>query len=493
MLFNSLGYILLLLIVIPLHWLLPHRFRLGVLASFSILFYCMWRWEFALLMIFSAIVDYVAASRIHKEKKLVVRKFWLLTSLTINIGLLIVFKYTYFIYDNINLVVGPVSGSTFPALQDLGIRLILPLGISFYTFQTISYTIDVYRKIIKPTQSFITFLTYVTFWPQLIAGPILRAREVIPQLVAPRTLKKDDLISGIIRVLIGLFKKVVIADNIAPIVDSAFSMDPLLLTGIDVWVMAFLFGFQIYFDFAGYSDVAIGSARMLGIHFPENFNWPYLAQSPKDFWKRWHISLSSWIRDYLYLPLTRQKFRDDSTGGISVATETKGYKRYQALFITWFIMGLWHGAGWNFVIWGLYHATLIFIYRTIKPLDNITHKMPIVSWAMMLFFSMMGWIAFRAESLAQTGIMFTKIINPMEYGLSMRALDPYSYLSVAFITIGMLSIAGLKKQWRIKVSILRQRTVNIVHNFSVVILLAAMSFAIFVYLRPIRQFIYFQF
>ena len=186
-------------------------------------------------------------------------------------------------------------------------NIILPLGISFYTFQTISYTVDVYRGFIKAEKEFVLFATYVTFFPQLVAGPILRAKEVIPQLDKKPLFKLDDLKSGLRKITFGLFLKVVLADNIAPLVDVGFSSDPNLLSAIDVWTLAFLFGFQIYFDFAAYSFIAIGCARVMGMTFPENFNFPYSSISPKEFWKRWHISLSSWIRDYLYLPLAGSK------------------------------------------------------------------------------------------------------------------------------------------------------------------------------------------
>ncbi|MBL4735704.1 MAG: MBOAT family protein, partial [Flavobacteriales bacterium] len=366
MLFNSWGYILFILIATMLHWALPHKFRLFIIAAFSLLFYSMWRWEFSLLMVFSACVDYVAADQIYKSGKTPERKMWLLISLITNLGLLFVFKYTYFIYDGIQIF-GSMSDQNLP---DLGIRIILPLGISFYTFQTISYTIDTYRKVIKPEKNFLAFLTYVTFWPQLIAGPILRAKEVIPQLLAERKANMRDIIPGVERIIAGLFKKVVLADTIAVMVDSAFDLDPNLFSAYDVWAAAILFGFQIYFDFSGYSDIAIGSARILGIRFPENFNFPYLSLSPKDFWKRWHISLSSWVRDYLYLPLIGQPVRTESTGGLAVAAEQDGNnKRTFALFLAWFIMGLWHGAAWTFGIWGLYHALLLFVYRKFRILN----------------------------------------------------------------------------------------------------------------------------
>lgn len=486
MLFNSWGYILFLVIAVLCHWILPHKYRLFILSAFSILFYSMWRWEFSLLMIFSACVDYVASGQIYKTENRTTRISWLLVSLTVNLGLLVIFKYTYFIYDNIRFI-GSASGQELP---DLGIRIILPLGISFYTFQTISYTIDVYRRVIKPVNSFIVFLTYVTFWPQLIAGPILRAKEVISQLTSDRKFDINNMSAGIERIIIGLFKKIAFADNIAPLVDNAFAFDPSLLNAFDVWVATFLFGFQIYFDFSAYSDIAIGSARILGIHFPENFDWPYLALSPKDFWKRWHISLSSWVRDYLYLPLAGKPFMTESTGGITVAAETdsKG-KRTNALFFTWLIMGLWHGAGWTFALWGVYHALLIFIYREIKAADWLIEKLPGAAWALMLMLGMAAWIPFRSESLSQAAIMFSKILNPLQYTFSTRALFVTSYyLGVMTVLSAMLSTYFIVKYINHQSEILKNALV-----YAKIATIGFMVFFILLYMRPVRQFIYFQF
>ncbi|MHC4846382.1 MAG: MBOAT family O-acyltransferase, partial [Planctomycetota bacterium] len=406
MLFNSWGYVLLMLLAVPLHWMLPgNRTRTPLLCAVSLLFYCMWRWEFAFLVLASALTDYTCALRMSATDNARRRRAWLSLSLFVNFGLLITFKYTYFIWDNVRLI----GGDGVPELADLGVRIILPLGISFYTFQTVSYSIDVYRRVIRPTRDFVTFLTYVTFWPQLIAGPVLRASEVVPQLKGHRTFNLNLLCSGLVLVVTGLFKKVVIADNISGMVDEAFALGVAGMTAPDVWVANFLFGFQIYFDFAGYSDIAIGSAMMLGMYFPKNFNWPYMARSPRDFWSRWHISLSSWIRDYLYLPLTGERFKTHSVGGISEAATKGGGRRNRALLLTWFIMGLWHGAAWTFALWGMYHAVLILVYRLVPFLRRLPDRRPVLSWLLMLPLAMAGWIAFRATSMPQALSMFARI------------------------------------------------------------------------------------
>ena len=234
--------------------------------------------------------------------------------LTANLGLLGYFKYTYFIVDNIRLIGGGLgeNWTLHPG------TIILPLGISFYTFLSISYTLDVYRRPFKPVRNFALYLSYVMFWPHMIAGPILRAHELIPQLVRYEAFDINRMAVGVRRILFGLFLKVALADQLAPLVDDAFLANPLSISGLELPTMAIGFWLQIYFDFAGYSMIAIGSALLLGIHFPENFNWPYMARSPREFWKRWHITLSSWIRDYLYLPLSGSRYQDRSEGGLEV-------------------------------------------------------------------------------------------------------------------------------------------------------------------------------
>lgn len=484
MLFNSWGYLFFLVCCVALYWVLPsRRMRIALVAAASVLFYAMWRWEFSLLVIFSACVDFVVSKKIAATKTPITRKRWLYCSLSINLGLLIVFKYTYFILDNVSIVMSVANVPT-PALADLGFRIILPLGISFYTFQTISYSIDVYRKTIKPLDDFVLFAAYVMFWPQLIAGPILRAGEVIPELCAERPFDLDDLYSGFARILNGLCKKVVFADTLALVVDPIFQKDVSTMTAIDVWTAAFLFGFQIYFDFSGYSDIAIGSARLLGIRFPENFNWPYVANSPKDFWGRWHISLGSWIRDYLYLPLTGQQFQTRSQGGLVGATmDRKSADR--ALFLTWLIMGFWHGAAWTFALWGIYHAAWIFAYRRINLLKTLHERLPLVAMGLMLLISMAGWIPFRAESVSETLIMFQKLVNPLAYTLSGHRVTIYCYALAALLTIGMFVTYRLSRTemltapWAKRASrILRQ---------------GCMVAAILVCLERVQTFIYFQF
>jgi alginate O-acetyltransferase complex protein AlgI len=492
-LFNSWGYVAFMLVAVPLMWLVPHgRARMALLCGLSLLFYSMWRWEFTAIMIGSASVDWVAAARIAATDDPRARRRWLAASLAVNFGLLIFFKYTYFIEGNVRALLGLFNSSP-PTLEQLGVAIVLPLGISFYTFKSVSYTVDVYRGLAKPIPSYLDYTTFIAFWPELVAGPILRMDQIVPQLQAERRFARKDLVEGLERILRGLFKKVVIADSIAPMVDAAFAVDPTRLNAIDAWVAAFLFGFQIYFDFAGYSDVAIGSARLLGFDLPENFDHPYSATSPREFWTRWHISLSSWIRDYLYLPLTGQPFRTQTgttrtAGGIGVAAEggISERRRTGALFLTWFIMGLWHGAAWTFALWGVYHATLVALYRLVPPLRELPGRAPTLAWGLCLPLSMAGWIFFRAPDVTHALTMAGKLVDPRQYGWSGHVVDIYSYAVAFALTIAVASARPIEQRWS---STERPAMGPVVLGASQ----AVMVCSVLVSMRALKQFIYFQF
>ncbi len=410
------------------------------------------------------------------------RTLLLLVSLTVNLGLLFYFKYLIFFADNA-IGLANLFGAE---LDPIAINIILPLGISFYTFQTISYTVDVYRRRIAAERDYILYACFVVYFPQLVAGPILRAAEVLHQLAHRVPFTWDDIFTGARRVLYGLFLKVVIADNIGPLVDSGFAMPLATMSALDVWTLAFLFGFQIYFDFSAYSHIALGSARMMGICFPENFNFPYLATSPKDFWRRWHISLSSWIRDYLYLPLAGIKVHDRSIGGLATATTDR--RHTTSLFLTWGIMGLWHGANWTFLLWGLYHAAVITIYRQVEPATRgLAHW---VRWwggvAITLPVMMLAWIPFRAESLSATFAMWAKLFEPAAYTwLGMRE---NVYLVAALVLLGIFLTYGVKEKL-----LPRLAKMPVWAWSGDTLSVAVMTALVIVFLRPINQFIYFQF
>ena len=452
------------------------------------------------MMLASVGVDYFAASAIERTQSTIKRRLLLITSLTANLGLLAYFKYTIFFIENLNGAFSLLDTAANITIPDI----LLPIGISFYTFQSISYTIDVYRRFIPAQRDFLLFANYVVFFPQLIAGPVLRAREVFWQLDKRPRFNTENIAIGIRRILIGLFLKVVFADNIAGFVDNGYALSPATLSAWDVWCLAILFGFQIYFDFSAYSHIAIGSARLMGIKFPENFNFPYIATSPKEFWRRWHISLSSWIRDYLYLPLCGAKVRDESVGGLEVASQkdsTSTGRRIAALITTWAIMGLWHGAAYGFILWGIWHAGLILLYRLWSAVMKTPRVIAVLGgWAITFPLVMLGWIPFRASSLDDAVSMIGRTVMPSGYfdvdafrsGYLMAAfprnLSGDYYLIAVSLTIGFLGVAGIIKfilPW------LHRR--HMVLHFMDTIMVAGMVAGVFVFLRPIRQFIYFQF
>ena len=481
MIFNSLVYLLLLLIVVIFYWLLPYRARLILILSASLIFYGFWKIEFIPVLLFSIIVDWWVSLKMlkcHKRHKY----FLLLSSLITNLSLLFYFKYLIFFANN-SIGFANFLGAE---LDPIALKIILPLGISFYTFQTISYTVDVYRGVIKPEKNFILFACYVTFFPQLVAGPILRAKEVIPQFTNRSSFSFDYILVGIRFILFGLFLKVVLADNISVLVDGGFTIDLNSLSAIDVWTLAFLFGFQIYFDFSGYSFIAIGSARMMGIIFPNNFNFTYISSSPKDFWKRWHISLSSWVRDYLYLPLNKQKSEDNSKGGFKkISKSSVGNK---SLFLTWGLMGFWHGVNWTFLMWGIYHAILIYIYRIIEPSTrNFTHQLKSLGGILItLPLIMLSWIPFRASSLSDTLVMWTKIINP--YAYTWFGMRENIYLITFLILVFFFIVYLFKEKILPKLNHMKFIIISLD-----IILIAIIFSTVLIFFRTINQFIYFQF
>lgn len=488
MIFNSLTYLAFLLVLAPVVVFGPDRVRRAVLLFGSLIFYAFWRVDFTLLMLFSASVDYVGGLKIHAARDEAVRKRWLVACLLINFGLLAYFKYTYFIVGTAQSLAG-LAGLPFALHLP---EIILPLGISFYTFHSVSYTVDVYRRQEEPIRDYGTYVTFVTFWPAMMAGPILRISQLVPQLQNYRRPGGADVVRGLEELLQGLFKKVVLADTLGEIVDYGFAQPPGQLGTLDVWTLAFAFGMQIYFDFAGYSRMARGSARVMGFDIPLNFNWPYLALSPRDFWQRWHISLSAWIRDYLYLPLmgSRPQEHGVATGGIGAAeppARATEARRNIALIGTWFIMGLWHGANWTFALWGLWHATLILTYRMTGGLRN---GLPgwfraCGGWGWTIAMAMLGWIYFRAPSVADANFLLLRAFDPTR--LRVMSLRENQYLVVFLFFIGMLALGGLYTwQSRLRIPIWARVTALAAAN-------TVMFFCSALMLREVKQFIYFQF
>lgn len=487
MIFNSVTFMVFLSLTVALYWVLPLRPRLWMLFLASLTFYGFWRVDFIALMLISSGVDYVVALGISRTSEQRQRKLWLLSSLVINFGLLFVFKYANFALDNTASLLALFGVHWHPKLD-----IVLPLGISFYTFQSVSYTIDVYRGEREAERDYLMFGTFVTYFPQLVAGPILRASELLDQLRERPKWRTDELVLGVRRILFGLVLKVGLADNIASQVDDGFSQNVSYLHALDVWTLAFLFGFQIYFDFAGYSHIAIGSAHLMGIRFPENFDFPYLSSSPREFWQRWHISLSSWIRDYLYIPLARAfhtRAPDKphaSEGGLQV--EGTGTARgWRPLLLTWIIMGFWHGAAWTFMLWGAYHGVLVLIHRAIRGAKIVpaTALGRFIGWCVTLPLIMIGWIPFRAPSLESTLIMWSRVLDPRQYlALGLRE---NSYLTAAVVLL-LVVAAGLAQAPVARLS-RRPALWFPIQALGYAVLIGV----VIVLLRPIQQFIYFQF
>lgn len=490
MLFNSATYIFLFLpIVVLLYWQLPGRLRLWMLFAASLVFYGFWRVDFIPLMLFSAMLDYFLAIWIDRIDEPRARRRLLIISVFANLLILGFFKYLAF-----------ATESAFSIARWLGydpgfveLKIILPLGISFYIFQTLSYTIDVYRREIKPERDALKYMCFVTFFGHMVAGPILRARVLLPQFETRPVFDGNFIIEGLKRIIAGLFLKTVIADSLAGFVDVGFARNPSELGIIDAWTLAFMFGLQIYFDFAGYSHIAIGSAKLLGITLPENFNLPYVATSPRDFWKRWHISLSTWIRDYLYLPLLGgfRSAKDEAWDTMAqTAGQTSPGRRVSALFVTWIIMGLWHGANWTFALWGFYHFVLVQAQRLLLPMTKSwTGRIAsFMGFVVTLPLVMAGWVPFRCASLHDALVMWGRMLDIRGFLRPSLGLAPNGYALLAAVLIGMVVVwvwmnfaARLMDRWRIASATLATAYYSITIAF------------VFVYLEVKQQFIYFQF
>jgi len=402
LLFNTLVFWLFFALVFALYRFLPHRRQNHLLLVASYVFYGWWDWRFLGLILLSTVVDYVSARRIEACSSTAARRGWLIASVSTNLGMLGVFKYFNFFASSLVQLLN-VAGIR---ADDVTLNIVLPVGISFYTFQTMSYTIEVYRGSIHARRRFSDLALYVAFFPQLVAGPIERAGRLLPQIERPRRTGPEDLRAGAWLCLWGLFKKMVLADNLGLLANKVFSGN-ILPAGGELAVGVVCFAFQIYCDFSGYSDIARGLARLMGFRLMRNFSIPYLAADPSMFWNRWHISLSTWLRDYLYIPL----------GG-----NRRGKTRTQLnLMLTMLLGGLWHGASWLFVLWGLYHGLLLVGYRLIgsawqsltarsaaaasivrlatgRPLPAALVRL---AGVLLMFFLVCGsWVLFRAPSLA---------------------------------------------------------------------------------------------
>lgn len=395
MLFNSLAFLVFLPIVFLLYWFVFHRRSwqnlLVVVASY--VFYGWWDWRFLLLIALTSLCSYGSGLLIeHFEGRRQIQQAVSATNIVLNLGILGVFKYFNFFVENLDVLFCMMGYH----LDWVTMNVILPVGISFYTFQALSYTIDVYQKKIAATHDIVEFFAYISFFPQLVAGPIERATNLLPQFQQERRFDYAKAVDGTRQMLWGFLKKLVIADNCAMVVNDYWSHYE-DLPAVSLLILGVLFTFQIYCDFSGYSDIAIGCARLFGFNLMRNFNFPYFSRSIPEFWRRWHISLTTWFRDYIYFPL----------GG----SRCDKWKIIRNVYIVWGVSGLWHGANWTFICWGLFHATLLAVYNIFgintkykyvvaygRFLPNVKEMLQMV---LTFLLAVIGWIIFRAETMSQ--------------------------------------------------------------------------------------------
>ena len=432
MLFNSFEFLVFLPIVFMLYWFVfrGRRWQNLLVVTASYVFYGWWDWRFLLLIALTSLCVYGSGLLLeHYEGRRRRQQIVCVVNIVFNLGILGVFKYYNFFVENLDALFDMMGYH----LDWVTMIVILPVGISFYTFQALSYTIDVYQKRLPATHDIIEFLAYISFFPQLVAGPIERATNLLPQFQRRRQFDYAKAVDGMRQMLWGFLKKLVIADNCATVVNEYWNhyQD---LPGVSLFLMGVLFTFQIYCDFSGYSDIAIGCARLFGFNLMRNFNFPYFSRSIPEFWRRWHISLTTWFRDYIYFPL----------GG----SRCDKWKIIRNVYIVWGVSGLWHGANWTFVCWGLFHATLLAIYIIFgintkykqvvaygKYLPNIRETMQI---ALTFFLTVIGWIIFRAESMTQAVDFLTAMVSNRFFDASALHGVTYIYFGIALLAVEWL-------------------------------------------------------
>ena len=432
MLFTELDFWAFFVLVAAAYVVLPHKLQNRMLLIASYYFYGSWDWRFLSLILISTFVDYIVGLRMAGETDTGRRKRLLAISLAVNLGMLAVFKYLGFFVSSFQDMLAGIGYAADPFV----LSIVLPVGISFYTFQTLSYTIDIYRRDLEPTRDFFDFALFVAFFPQLVAGPIERAKNLLPNIAAPRKLSWEAFRRGALLCLLGLIKKVVVADGIAPSVDAVYSApDP---SRLDILFATWLFAVLIYCDFSGYTDIARGVAKMLGFHLMRNFAQPYFAADPQEFWRRWHISLSTWLRDYLYVSL----------GG----NRSGPLKTYRNLMATMVLGGLWHGAAWNFVAWGVYQGALLAVHRMFagrhgRVGEGVSRSLG--QWilrgvAIAAFFQVVcyGWLLFRATSFDQISDFTARLlgVTAAAGGLSMPTPPFAALLGLAFLLVWDISV-----------------------------------------------------
>lgn len=432
MLFNSPQFFVFFVGVFCLYLLLPHRWQNRFLILASGIFYSFWNWKFLFLLLISVSTDYLCSRMIFASPDQKQKRCFLVVAVGTNLAILGFFKYFNFFVQSASLILQQI----FPGwAAGSFLQVVLPLGISFYTFEAISYVVDVYRGRTLPAKSYFDYLLFILYFPHLVAGPIMRARDFLPQIANPRVLRLDQFYEGSFLVFWGLFEKLFVADNLAKIVDGVFGAPT--YTGAQVWVALYAFSFQIFCDFDGYSNMARGLGKCMGFELTINFQLPYFATNPRDFWQRWHISLSSWLRDYVYIPLGGNR-------------QSEG-KIYRALLVTMLLGGLWHGAAWTFVLWGLYHACWLILYRWGAPFwakfpSGPDLKGQCVFWGkILLTFHLVaiGWLIFRAQSVTQILAMGQALFS---VSFSLESLEMFREIAFYIAPVLLVQITQFYKK-----------------------------------------------
>jgi alginate O-acetyltransferase complex protein AlgI len=478
MLFNSIDFAIFLPIVFILYWFATNnnlKLQNFLIVAASYLFYGWWDWRFLSLILFSTVVDYTVGRKLRIEENQTKRKILLWTSILVNLGFLGFFKYYNFFLDNF------ITAFSFfgTEIKANSLNIILPVGISFYTFQTLSYSIDVYKRKLEPTKDFIAFSAFVSFFPQLVAGPIERATHLLPQFYKKRTFDYSKAVDGMRQILWGLFKKIVIADNCAEYANQIFN-NSADLNGSTLVLGAIFFTFQIYGDFSGYSDIAIGTSRLFGFDLMQNFNFPYFSRDIAEFWRRWHISLSTWFRDYLYIPL------GGSRGGT--------WMKVRNTFIIFIVSGFWHGANWTFIVWGalnaIYFLPLLLTKNNRNNLEIVAKGkfFPSIKefYFMLLTFGLtvFAWIFFRANNIGHAVSYISEIFSSSLFTIPEVLPKTIILLTMIFVFIewigreSQFAIAHLGEKWK--------NPLRYVMYYAIII-------AIFWFGGKEQQFIYFQF
>ncbi len=481
MYFNSIDFAIFLPVVLTAYWFiasgsLRQQNLLIVIASY--VFYGWWDWRFLFLIFFSSVSDYLIGIGLSKQDNLVKRKFLLWTSVVLNLGLLAFFKYYNFFLDNI------ISAFSFFGTEITvdSLKIILPIGISFYTFQSLGYSIDVYLRKIEATRDLVAFIAFVSFFPQLVAGPIERATNLLPQFYRRRTFDYSDATDGMRQVLWGLFKKIVVADNCALYADTIFN-NSVNYSGMALVFGAIFFAFQIYGDFSGYSDIAIGTSRLFGFNLLQNFNFPYFSRNIAEFWRRWHISLTTWFRDYLYVPL----------GGSRHGTLVQ----MRNTFIIFMVGGFWHGANWTFIIWGLlnafYFLPLLLCKKNRDYLETVgsNNLLPSLKELLLMIITFclttFAWIFFRAKDISHALQYVSGVLDMQNFWFEIEVCKEYSPLLLLIAIFVVIEWLGRNSRHALeKMSVRLSRPLRFVVYYSIIL-------AIFWLGGREREFLYFQF